>query len=77
METYTGCKKAGSIRAINNTAKLEVSMDMTLLNVNNPNASNITFFRLTPENNKGVIGADAATTSAKTLTVQPACGTET
>ena len=72
IETYTGCRKAGSIRAINNTVKLEVNMDITLLIVNNPNASNITFFRLIPENNKGVAGADAATTNAKTLTVQPA-----
>ena len=72
IETYTGCRKAGSIRAINNTVKLEVNMDITLLIVNNPNASNITFFRLIPENNKGVAGADAATTNAKTLTIQPA-----
>ena len=52
-------------------------MDMILLSVNNPSANSITFFRFTPENNNGVIGADAATTNAKTLTVQPACGTET
>ena len=52
-------------------------MDIILLSVNNPNASNMTFFRFTPENNNGVTGADAATTSAKILTVQPACGTET
>lgn len=52
-------------------------MDIILLSVNNPNASNMTFFRFTPKNNNGVTGADAATTSAKILTVQPACGTET
>jgi len=77
IDTYTGCRKAGSIRAISNMVKLEVSMDMILLSVNNPSASSITFFRLIPENNKGVTGAEAATTNAKTLTVQPACGTET
>ncbi len=37
-------QEAGSIRAINNTVKLEVNMDITLLIVNNPNANNITFF---------------------------------
>ena len=36
-------------------------MEMTLLNVNNPTASIITFFRLIPENSKGVMGADIAT----------------
>ena len=46
-------------------------MDIILLSVNNPNASNMTFFRFTPKNNNGVTGADAATTSAKILTVQP------
>ena len=39
-------------------------MEMILLNVNNPSASIITFFRLIPENSKGVMGADIATTSA-------------
>ena len=65
-------QESGKYPRINNTVKLEVNMDITLLIVNNPNASNITFFRLIPENNKGVTGADAATTNAKTLTVQPA-----
>ena len=36
-------------------------MEMILLNVNNPSASIITFFRLIPENSKGVMGADIAT----------------
>ena len=49
-------------------------MEMILLNVNNPSASIITFFRLIPENSKGVMGADIATTSANILTVQPASG---
>lgn len=40
-------------------------MDMILLSVNNPSANSMTFFRFTPENNNGVIGADAATTNAK------------
>lgn len=38
-------------------------MEMILLNVNNPSASIITFFRLIPENSKGVMGADIATTN--------------
>lgn len=52
-------------------------MEMILLNVNNPSASIITFFRLIPENSKGVMGADIATTSANMLSVQPASGTVT
>ncbi len=47
-------------------------MDMILLSVNNPSANSMTFFRFTPENNNGVIGADAATTNAKN-THRPAC----
>ena len=42
-------------------------MEMILLNVNNPSASIITFFRLIPENSKGVMGADIATSFAKLL----------
>lgn len=77
METYTGCRKAGSIRVINNTVKLVVKIEMTLLIVKTSSANSITFLRFIPENSRGVTGADKATTKANTLTVQPASGTVT
>lgn len=67
----------GSALANNKTVKLEVILEIILLNRKIPRASNITFFRFIPENNNGMTGADKATTNAKTLTVQPASGTVT
>lgn len=52
-------------------------MDTTLLMMNTPSASSMTVLRLKRENSTGVTGPHTAITSAKTVTVQPACGTVT
>lgn len=77
IDTYAGCRKAGRARAASSTAKLSVSAETMLPAVNNPSASSMTVRRSVPENNSGITGAETATTSAKTPTVHPACGTVT